>query len=1290
MSTRRRNRTRDAVKTRTGFPVKANVGRWGALLLVVGLLALAFGPGGPAGSGVSVQAQQGEKSAPSPNVDSALAQLLGTAQSARASAQGVAQQASRAGIPVEGNAVIVVAEVSGPAAAIASAVARTLGSDLIVSASRSFLKVRIPLTGQPLELLLKLAELSGIRFVRPPLVPAAQVVSEGVALTGASLFHSNGVRGQGVKIAIIDLGFAGLSAAQARGELPANVLTFDFTGTGIEGTTSHGTAVAEIVYDMAPNAQLLLMKVADEVGLENAVDEAIRQGVQIINHSVAWFNTNFYDGTGPIAAAAQRARSAGIVWVNAAGNYARRHWQGFASDGDGDGWAEFAPGVEGLQLSARAGEPVQVFLTWNDWPRTSQDYDLYVVNSSGAIVAASERLQNGTQPPTETLFFTAPATDTYEIRVRPASVSVPYALSIFNLNQDLTPSVASGSIVTPADCSCALAVGSVSFQNWTTGPLDPFSSQGPTPDGRLKPDLVGPSGVTVSTSGWNPFFGTSAAAPHVAGAAALLLSENPSLGAAQLEAKLKGDAIPMGSATQYGAGRLNLTPSIAQRPDLTLVNATFTPASPRIGDFITVTAQVQNRGNAAAGPFAVQLQDSFGTLQQSFSGLAAGASASVSFQRQVRRTQDTITLVVDPLGQVDESDETNNAVQLTVRAQQVPQLPDLVITGTSFSPPNPRVGDTVSFAITVANQGNAAAGPFAVDLRGSAGTSRVNLSGLAAGGSVQLSFQQPLSASVETFTAIVDPFHQVSEADENNNTAQITVQGQSPPALSVDIDTDRKTYFVGDPIGVTFTTSADGYVYVYDVNPQGYVQILYPQTESGNAFLRAGTYDLAELLGVSHLQVAPPTGMEHLHAVLADRPLNLGLHGLQSPSLTDPNTFRSAIAQRIQTINPSTLWAWDVAAFAISDRPDQNRPPIARFTYSPSSPVVNQVVTFDGSSSSDPDGTIVEWRWVFEGTTVVEARGVRVNVRFTTARTYRVTLTVTDNQGATGSTTQTIEVLPSQPPPPPQNQPPVARFTFSPQNPQVNELVTFDGRGSSDPDGTIVRYSWDLNGDGRVDALGSVIQARYSRAGTYTVTLTVTDDRGATGSISQTITVGGSPPPPPPPPPPTPEGPGFYLRSTEPGVLQIVLKGDPSWTTQRDFRIQVRSFGGEFARRPEAETTGGARSSLVRFEDTRVFMSGWVREGEVVYTVSVRFFTRTQKLEFLLELDTDGDGDRERWPQAPAYLWLEDRIVRVEAESDNGVFSLVSEGEPLLPFRAEHLNICGEFLSGRTKCKPVE
>jgi len=94
--------------------------------------------------------------------------------------------------------------------------------------------------------------------------------------------------------------------------------------------------------------------------------------------------------------------------------------------------------------------------------------------------------------------------------------------------------------------------------------------------------------------------------------------------------------------------------------------------------------------------------------------------------------------------------------------------------------------------------------------------------------------------------------------------------------------------------------------------------------------------------------------------------------------------------------------------------------------------------------------------------------------------------------------------------------PPVASFAYSPIEPVKGEVVTFDASSSYDSDGTIQSYSWNL-GDGTSDS-GMIVTHAYSAEGTYTVTLTVTDNDALTGSATAYVTVAVSPPPPPPPP----------------------------------------------------------------------------------------------------------------------------------------------------------------------------
>jgi hypothetical protein len=442
----------------------------------------------------------------------------------------------------------------------------------------------------PREHLRALADIPGILFIRRPRLFTAlgPRTTEGVLPTGALLLQSAGWRGQNVKIAIIDLGFAGLSRALDSKVIKREVIvdTQDYTGEGLEVGTSHGTGVAEIVHAMAPQAWLYLKKVADEIDLSNAVDDAIAQGVQIINYSVGVANANFGDGTGIVAAIADRARAHGILWVNAAGNHAQSHWMGPFSDRNFNNWLEFAPGREELLVKVDFPGSIQLYLTWDDWPRTAQDFDLFLYDAQGRLVASSQNYQTGFEEPTEQIEYVAWAPGVYRARVLARRVfRTNIRLKIFNLSQQpIEPNVPAGSILTPADARGAFAVGAISVRSWKDGPQEPFSSQGPTSDGRIKPDIAGPDGVSSFTLTY--FSGTSASAPHVAGAAALLLSQHPEWTADQLESALEAQAVDLGEPGKdniYGAGRLDLSLGTIQ------ARRTISPKRVQPGDLITVT-----------------------------------------------------------------------------------------------------------------------------------------------------------------------------------------------------------------------------------------------------------------------------------------------------------------------------------------------------------------------------------------------------------------------------------------------------------------------------------------------------------------------------------------------------------------------------------------------------------------------------------------------------------------------------------------------------------------------------
>lgn len=168
-----------------------------------------------------------------------------------------------------------------------------------------------------------------------------------------------------------------------------------------------------------------------------------------------------------------------------------------------------------------------------------------------------------------------------------------------------------------------------------------------------------------------------------------------------------------------------------------------------------------------------------------------------------------------------------------------------------------------------------------------------------------------------------------------------------------------------------------------------------------------------------------------------------------------------------------------------------NQWPVANFVYSPQLPVINQAITFNASSSYDSDGSIVSYSWNFDDGT--SATGIAPQHAYTLPGNYSVSLTVRDNNNAQSTIIRIIPVLAQ--PSNQTNQLPFANFLYSPQNPIVNQLVTFDASLSYDPDGFITAYAWNFS-DGATTS-GMITQHSFSAPGDYPVSLTVTDNSSA-------------------------------------------------------------------------------------------------------------------------------------------------------------------------------------------------
>ncbi len=174
-----------------------------------------------------------------------------------------------------------------------------------------------------------------------------------------------------------------------------------------------------------------------------------------------------------------------------------------------------------------------------------------------------------------------------------------------------------------------------------------------------------------------------------------------------------------------------------------------------------------------------------------------------------------------------------------------------------------------------------------------------------------------------------------------------------------------------------------------------------------------------------------------------------------------------------------------------------NQSPSASFNANPTSGEVPLTVSFDATSSSDPDGMVLGYDWNF-GDNHTDS-GKTVTHTYENAGTYTVQLTAVDDKGAEDTVTKTITVSPKP------SGTPEANFTASPSSGEVPLEVSFDASGSSDPDGQISSYEWDFD-DGEMGS-GKTTDHTFDSSGAYTVRLTVTDDKGNKDSYTQEVEV---------------------------------------------------------------------------------------------------------------------------------------------------------------------------------------
>ena len=222
--------------------------------------------------------------------------------------------------------------------------------------------------------------------------------------------------------------------------------------------------------------------------------------------------------------------------------------------------------------------------------------------------------------------------------------------------------------------------------------------------------------------------------------------------------------------------------------------------------------------------------------------------------------------------------------------------------------------------------------------------------------------------------------------------------------------------------------------------------------------------------------------------------------GTYTPKPSDPGGLYSLVIKASDSPTPPNTGSATKAVTL------QDKPPVAIFTPSSTSVATGTPISFDGTGSYDPDGTIATWSWSFGDTT--SGSGSVVSHSYTTSGTYTVTLTVADNGGYTGSTSSSITIT---------DRPPTVSSTPSPTTSSPGQTVTLT-INASDPDGTIstTRVDW---GDGTIDNLSAVTSDSHTyvltgstTSYTFTITVTVTDNSGSTASTNSQVTVTDNPP----------------------------------------------------------------------------------------------------------------------------------------------------------------------------------
>ena len=447
----------------------------------------------------------------------------------------------------------------------------------------------------------QLSSISAVQYVQRPVrinrlpreeaVGFGTVVGDEVQLTNAGAWQQAGMTGN-VRVGIIDFFNLTLWNTNEHGPVPDAAHQFcpDLTqGLCTAGQINsgagdrHGIAVAEIIKDMAPGAELFLATTTTTAETQAAIEWFVQNGVHIVTRSLGAPYDGPGDGTGPLDSVVDYASAHGITWFNSGGNDAAFGYGRYIDGVTADGYVDFlnGPGVDTmLRIAPQSGGVAFDGIRWaNDWHLPAgqvTDYSIEIWQGSSETSATFTGIvlnnpQNSGAPPLEAvdelfnvsggqlLFLKIHADSNYSPSA-PDTIEVATFFGAIESGRTSAAYSAAKPVVDSRNPSL-LAVGAVDPANGSTG-IAFYSSQGPTNDGRIKPDISAPSCVK-STMYPSPgcFNGTSAASPAAAGMAALLLARGlaePGMPLAALTKHLVADLGPPGLDNAYGAGEIRL------------------------------------------------------------------------------------------------------------------------------------------------------------------------------------------------------------------------------------------------------------------------------------------------------------------------------------------------------------------------------------------------------------------------------------------------------------------------------------------------------------------------------------------------------------------------------------------------------------------------------------------------------------------------------------------------------------------------------------------------------------